>query len=192
MKVFRRYKFYYPVEISVVETGPLTGFPWLKPSSFMQKMAEYNDLSHLLGGHSLVDAEHMLLDFWTKYKSIAPRHGLWQEADRGAKPLKRCIPLFFHGDEGVTYKKGGVLVLSFQGVIGHGSRQRGRNIREERFRAASEGIPLNFIKTGMQTRMLILVCPKDCNGSIEAEKTKLFIWNIKRYIDQCSCTTILV
>ena len=159
-KVFKDFGFYYPVEISFETEAPLGGFPWIRPTNFLKAMSDTNDLDHLLGGHSLDHARELLLDFWSKYRAIVPQHKLWKDSDSGRKDLAKCIPVFLHGDEGVTYKKSGVLVLSFQGCIGYGSSQRGKTM-EQNLRAMGEGIPINFLKTGMQTRMCILVCPKE-------------------------------
>lgn len=161
-EIFRSHNFYYPVEISIEESPPLSNFPWIRPSNFLKAMSKMNDLSHLLGGHSLQEARGMLLSFWAKYRALFPQHQLWAEVESHRKTLDRCLPIFLHGDEGVTYKKGGVLVLSMQGAFGHGSRASERAKRlEENYRALSDGIPLNFLRTGFQTRLLICVCPKD-------------------------------
>ena len=144
-----------------METSPpLQDFPWIRPSNFLKSMGLMNDLDHLLGGHSLEGAENLLLDFWSKYRALVPEFQLWAESDAGLKDLRRCIPLYLHGDEGVTYKKNGVLVMSFQGAFGYGSSHRAKEV-EQNYRAMGEGIPLNFLKTGVQTRMMILVCPKE-------------------------------
>lgn len=160
--VFRRYNFYYPVEFSVHDAPPLKGFTWIKPSSFLRSMSKTNDLTHLLGGHTLDESRDLLTSFWTKFKAICPKHQLWAAVDSGEKPMTSCIPIFLHGDEGVTYKKQGLLVLSFQGAIGFGSSKSKRaKEMETNYRAMGEGIPVNFLKTGFQTRMLIAVCPKE-------------------------------
>ena len=163
--VFRFHNFYYPLDIAVEQEPPLTEFPWLKPSAFLATMSKTNDLHHLLGGLSLEDAKPKLLDFWCKYRQLFPAHDLWEHADSGAKPLHRCLPLYLHGDEGVTYRKDGLLVLSFQGVWGHGSSKSVAR-PPETYRANSTGIPLNFLQTGFQTRMLICVCPKEFMAKI--------------------------
>ncbi|CAK9075764.1 unnamed protein product [Durusdinium trenchii] len=119
-------------------------------------MAKMNDLGHLLGGHSLQSACGILLDFWSKYRALFPQHELRRDVDAGLKPLSHCLPILFHGDEGVTYRKSGLLVLSIQGIFGHGSSKR-----DENFRGATQGIPLNFLRTGFQTRLLVCVCPKE-------------------------------
>ena len=157
--VFRLNNFNYPVDISVEEAKPLTGLPWIKPSNLLKTMAKLNDLHHILGGFSLHAAKPKLLSFWSKYRVLFPRHQLWAEVDSGRKPLTHCLPLYLHGDEGVTYRKDGLLVVSFQGVWGIGSSKSAR--LPENYKASSTGIPLNFLLTGFQTRMLICVCPKD-------------------------------
>lgn len=162
-EVFRLNNLYYPLEVTTEETPPLAGFPWIKPTMFLRTMARMNDLSHLLGGKTLKEAAGTLEDFWKKYRALHPQHQLWRDIDSGKKKTSKCIPVYLHGDEGVTYKRGGVLVLSFQGVLGHGSRksQKVAEVRGELRAWADHGIRLNFLKTGLQTRILICVCPKD-------------------------------
>ena len=167
----------YPVELSIEETAPLKGFPWLKPTAFLKAMGKMNDISHLLGVKSLDGAKDMLIEFWGSYRAICPRHELFQLIDAGERVPERCIPIFVHGDEGVTYKKNGVLVLSFQGIIGFGTsktsnsgkRKRGNDAREG---TIAEGIPLNFLATGFQTRFASIICPKDCCHSINTSMRK--------------------
>lgn len=120
-----------------------------------------------MGGHSLSESREMLLSFWGKYRALFPQHELWSEVDNNRKELSHCLPMFLHGDEGVTYKKSGVLVLSLQGAFGFGSRaSKRRKELEANLRAMGERehIPLNFLKTGFQTRLLLVVCPKDTYG----------------------------
>ena len=154
--IFRLHNFYYPVELTTEQTSPLTGLTWLKPSNFIRAMARNNDLSHLLGGGKLEESKEKLLHFWGVYKTLFPEHQLWSEQ----KPLEKCIPLFLHGDEGIHYRKSGLLVVSFQGIIGSGCSKRASDL-EKKHGAAGKNIPINYLRTGFQTRMLILVCPKD-------------------------------
>lgn len=162
-RVFKKNKLYYPVNIETCNAKPLTEFPWIPPSSFIKVMGASNDLGHLLGGLTLKQARGRLESFWSKYRALYPKHGLWAETDSGRKPMHKCLPVFVHGDEGVTFKKNGLLVLSFQGCMGWGSAKRSPDLIES-YRASNEGIPLNFLRTGFQTRMLICVCPKDWVG----------------------------
>ena len=117
------------------------------------------DLGRLLGGcGSLKKAAPMLTSFWNKYRVLFPRHHLWKDVDEQKKSLSRCIPVYLHGDEGTYYRKSGVLVCSFQGAIGSGcSKQK----KDTDGKPIGEGIPLNYLQTALQTRILTLVCPKE-------------------------------
>lgn len=128
-------------------------------------MFKMNDLSHVLGRKSLKDARPMLMDFWHKYRALYPRHELWKHVDNGHKDLGACLPLYLHGDEGVSFKKGGIFIFSFQGAIGYGSSKRSVLESEKHYRASGEGIRINFLNTGLQTRMMICNCPKECVDS---------------------------
>ena len=147
------------MDITEEESSPLNGFPWLKPSAFMAAMAKMNDVGHLLGGYSLEQSRGRLLHFWNNYRKLYPSHQLWCQIDGGQKRLEDCVPVLLHGDEGVTYKKQGLLVLSFQGIIGFGCSKRDL---PENQRARHEQVPLNFLRA-FDNRCLMLVCPKDCS-----------------------------
>lgn len=143
------------------QDAPLQGFPWLMPSKFLQAMGRMNDLGHLLGGrNSILEAGSMLELFWSRFQPLYPSHDLFRDVAAGKKQLSRCIPIYWHGDEGTTYKRGGVLVGSWQSAIGFGTSKRAAEV-SERYRQMGEGVPLNFLKTGMQTRILSIICRKD-------------------------------
>ena len=161
VEVFKAHNFYYPVKITVEETSPLKDVCWLRPTDFIRTMGHMNDIDHLLGGYrTLAAARPMLLQFWSKYRALVPEFALWDDVALGLKDLAFCVPIFIHGDEGVWYKKNGILVVSWQPVIGMGCSKRGQEVANT-YRSQSEQMPLNFLKTGMETRMLSIVCPKD-------------------------------
>lgn len=162
VEVFQRHNFYYPVEITVATERPLVGFPWIKPSDFLRALGSNNDLGQVLGGRRTIEAAGMLRLFWSRYEGICPKHELFGEFRAGKKDPSRCIPMFLHGDEGTTYKKGGVLVLSIQGCIGFGSTKRSpEEVATNQYPSPKEEMPLNFMRPGMETRLLMAVCPKD-------------------------------
>lgn len=161
IEVFHHFKLFYPVEITTETEPPLRDVPWIKPSDLLKAMGRMNDMSRLLGGISSVrEAAQTLESFWSKYRQIFPQRQLFQEVDRGSKAYSQCLPIYIHGDEGVCYKKGGVLIVSWQSAFGFGCSKRSTELREK-FRRLGENIPLNFLRTGMQTRLLSIVCPKE-------------------------------
>ena len=151
----------YSVDLSYAPVGKCEKFPWIKPTDFIKAMSASNDMRRLLAGKdSMAEAGPMLESFWKKFQAISPRHQIFESGVN----LARCIPIYLHGDEGTTYKKSAVLIVSFQTVYGFGSRKRSLDecMTEHERELESCGIPVNFCKTGLQTRFLAAVAPKDC------------------------------
>jgi hypothetical protein len=118
-------------------------------------MIRTGDFKRLLGGRTLQESQVTLTEFWKRYKQQYPTHELFQKKTGN---LANHIPIYVHGDEGTTYKRKGVLCIAFQSPIGYGARNS-PNERPEQVNDA--GIPLNLLRTSLQTRFLTAVCPKD-------------------------------
>ena len=164
-KVFDDHKLLYPVPVTTESESPLSGFPWIQPSDFLKTMAEFNDLSHILGGFSNISEARQLLDtFWDRYRKVYPEFELFK--DLRGRSLSQCIPLYIHGDEGVTYKRHGVLIMSFQSPLGFGTSKRPQEMSLNLQNMGEAGLPMNFLKCGMYTRMLMVCCPKDAGVTV--------------------------
>ena len=151
------------MNITTCAEAPLDGFPWIRPTDFLKTLGRLNDLGQILGGRrSIQHAEKMLNLFWSRYRAIYPKFELFGEVRAGKKQLGQCIPMFIHGDEGTTYKRGGILILSLQGALGEGTSKRcPEAVAKCDYPSKDEEMRLNFLRPGRETRMLILVCPKD-------------------------------
>lgn len=161
-KAFNDNKLLYPVPTTVETEQPLQDFPWIKPGDFLQTMAKQHDLSHILGGFgSMAEAESMLVTFWTRYQQVFPNFEVFNFINSGQRSMQQCVPLYLHGDEGVTFKKRGVLFLSFQSPMGFGTSKRAQELSLNLQNIGESGLPLNFLKCGMYTRMLMVCCKKD-------------------------------
>ena len=71
------------------------------------------------------EAKGALESFWSIFQSVCPEHGVFRKLreSKGRLSTSQLIPILVHGDEGTTYKRGGMLVLQFTGVIGQGSKK---------------------------------------------------------------------
>ena len=72
------------------------------------------------------------------------------------------MPVYVHGDEGVTFRKQGVLVAGIQSPFGRGGNNA--TVLQENEAPTNltvVGIPLNFMQTALQTRLLCLLAPRD-------------------------------
>ncbi|CAJ1434263.1 unnamed protein product [Effrenium voratum] len=158
---FIRHGMHYPVPITYTNVGPIGNFPWIKPSDFLRCMSNQGDLHRCFGG--LKDpavVTSLLEEWWDRFKAVHPEHEVIEKAEQQEIDLKRCIPLYIHGDEGVNFKRGGLLVISFQSALGHGTRKATPSEFWENELHAS-GIPLNFLRTALQTRFLSIIAPRD-------------------------------
>ena len=165
-KIFRAWGMAYPVPLSQSPVGDHCEFPWIRPSQMLQTMASNGDFHFLLAGHrTMHDAKEILEEFWDRYETICPNHGLFRRIRESGGKLRKCqrLPLIVHGDEGTTYKRNGMLVVQFSAAFGAGSRSTMSDEAWEDWakNVKSTGIPLNQVKTALQTRFLSFLCPRD-------------------------------
>ena len=112
------------VEMSYGKVGTHVDFPFIKASSWVGALEKTACLHHLFGlgaeCGSLAKAAPFLLDFWQKYELCHGGHQIYDLAKRGNVKLEHCVPCYMHGDEGITYKRDGALVVSMHSPIGNG------------------------------------------------------------------------
>ena len=167
-RIFQSFGMLYQVPLSFDPVGDHSHFPWIRPSSLLRTMCSTGDLRLLLGGiPTMSEAKGALESFWSIFQSVCPEHGVFRKLreSKGRLSTSQLIPILVHGDEGTTYKRGGMLVLQFTGVIGQGSK-KSETPEEWHKHMASCGIPLNLIQNAMTTRFLTFLCPKDNVGKV--------------------------
>lgn len=132
-------------------------FPYLRPTDLIAALVEKDILGKLVGGNCTSSGEideECLLAFWRRYACEFPDFGLYQASAEEGFPLRRVIPLFIHGDEGRGFKKNGILIVSFQPVIGEGTRpQKKRGVHRT---IEKERMGLNILGSSFSTRFLCL------------------------------------
>ncbi|CAE7265247.1 unnamed protein product [Symbiodinium natans] len=117
-KVFAKYALRLDITMSSGQVDRDMRYPYIKATSWVRKLDEEHALDYLLGlgCSTLQEASSGLENFWAKY---ALSHGDHQ-VFKADIPLRQCVPIYVHGDEGTTFKKDGALVLSFCCPIGKG------------------------------------------------------------------------
>ena len=179
-RVFKQNSLVYPVPLTFETDSPLQEFPWLRPRDFLETLANQNDLSHLLAGfNNMTEARDLLTVFWTRFEKIHPGFQLFQDIRAGKKEMHQCIPCYIHGDEGTTYKRSGVLILSWQSPLGFGTSKRDRELSLNLESMGESGLPLNFAKSGMYSRMLSFVCHKDWLGCYQQTCNFLYLYRYR-------------
>ena len=129
-KLFKKYSLTIPVEIETIEAGDqgeLKKLPVVKFSTWAQYLLDYEKLE-LLVGVPEQEMEPRLEEFWCRFKMLYPEHQIYVLAENGTLELKRTVPVFAHVDEGRTYKKSALLILSVHGCLGKGTRSYAKRI----------------------------------------------------------------
>ena len=147
------------VPISYVQLGEDLGYPLLKPTDFVRYIARFSFWEKLFGAESLCTGEKLLTSFWNKYQTLHPSFELFHLTS--PLPVHRCVPVMVHGDEGQHFKKGAVMVLQWQGILGLGTtanQPKGNCMEEAKY--------INQRRVTLSTRFLCSVMPKDLYRAI--------------------------
>ena len=155
-RTFAKYGFRLDVTLSYARIGREPYFPYVKVASMVEALDRHGKLYKLLGlGREFDTLEKCgpaLMSFWDSYKLMHGSHQLFQFAEDQQIPLSCCLPIYIHGDEGVTYKKDGCLVVSFHSPIGLGTRSHRMGPLEENEEVEPR---MNFVGHAFKTRFLI-------------------------------------
>ena len=125
-RCFARHGLRLDVQLSSGKVGMESRFPYIKIDAWIRSLDRAGKLEKFIGlqlpgqgdFHALGPS---LEDFWQKFRQIHGRHDVFRLADQGLVPLKACVPIYLHGDEGTTYKRDGCLCLSFHSPMGRGT-----------------------------------------------------------------------
>lgn len=124
-KQFRDLGFAVPigVEYTDLAEGQMKRFPYIKFSTWVKYLLDVGRLpAQLTGSANLEAMEGKLGIFWDRFKAFCPSHAVFELARQKKVLLSRMIPLFCHADEGRSYKKQGLWILSTHGALGRGTK----------------------------------------------------------------------
>ncbi|CAE7356747.1 unnamed protein product, partial [Symbiodinium microadriaticum] len=113
-----------PVEMDYMDLpGNQKPVPYVKLSSWMKFLGTTERLHYLTGCTDGGVRRQTCHEFWRRLQKLRPQLPIFQLARDGRLRLEDAIPVVHHGDEGRTYKKSPLMVLSTHGVLGKGSHQ---------------------------------------------------------------------
>lgn len=124
-RLFKKYQLVPPVKIHDAEMAlgrDHRKFPYIKLSSWVQYLLDTDQLHRqFVGVRTFKIMQHVLEEFWGRYRAMDPSYVLFQMADCGEVDLSTCIPFYSHSDEGRSYKHLGLWILSSHGLLGRGT-----------------------------------------------------------------------
>ena len=115
-KTFEQHGLQAPVPVTYTNIGLKEAHPTLPLRSILETLNLVGKIDHLLVGNGPAE----LRRFWNNYRKLHPQHDAFNDH---ATRLHACVPMMLHLDEGTSFKKKGIMVLSVQPVCGRGSRR---------------------------------------------------------------------
>ena len=101
-------------ELQLDEDG--FNYPCFPPREQLETLAQKGYFYRVLG-LPIAYAEHVLPNFWNKFRALQPEHDIFsQERD-----WAHLIPYYLHGDGGRTYKKDAIMILTMFSAFGSGT-----------------------------------------------------------------------
>ena len=152
-KLFRKYNLTIDMKPQLLNVGEgeLATLPYIRFSSWVRYLMDQDLLSEHLCGVTSERMPGMLTEFWQRYKAVHGSHELFSLPNIN---LAECLPVFSHVDEGRTYKKQGILVLSVHGAIGKGTRSYKRRVGVRRLHIKQDGMGLNYSGSSWGTQFM--------------------------------------
>lgn len=150
-RVFARHGLRLDPELSYGQVGHDPKHPYVKVESLIKTLEKVGKLHKLIGLGEACDtlqkAGPGLAKFWESFRHSNSGH----EVFNGILDLSCCVPVYLHGDEGTTYKRDGVFVMSLHTPLGRGTLSNKLGRWDD-----SSGDPhTNFAGHSFETRFLL-------------------------------------
>ena len=145
-----------PVPLEYVDLPSQKDVPFIRLSSWVSYLGRSQRLHYLTGTADAKLRKALCLEFWRRYERIRPGHPIFKLAREGGVRLETAIPVLHHGDEGRSYRKTPVMVVSTHGMLGRGCRQAklqaGLPIKET-------AMDMNFVGSTVTTHFIFAALP---------------------------------
>lgn len=152
-RAFAKFGLRLGVQITYVDVDAPEKYPMLLPSSFLELIDKGNHWEMISGQPTLARAEASFELFWKQYEVLFPNFSFFETARRNSIPFKRVCPVYIHGDEGTHFKKSGIMILQWQGVLGAGTS---RSVNAN----TTDAQAVNSLGNTLRTRLLVGVMPR--------------------------------
>ena len=109
-----------PVPFQWVDLPTGVRVPYINMYDWVRFLGQSDRLEYLVGTKCRMRRRDLCLHFWERLQRIRPNHPAFQMAKQNLLDLRDTVPVLHHGDEGRTYKRAGIMILSTHGVLGAG------------------------------------------------------------------------
>ncbi|OLQ08476.1 40S ribosomal protein S3-3 [Symbiodinium microadriaticum] len=144
-RVFSKYHLTVPIQPEHLNVGEkeLAKLPFIPFSRWVTYLMDEGLAANHLCGLEESEMPRVLEEFWRRYEAVHPEHSMFgsdHECD-----YSRAVPVYSHFDEGRTYKKQGIMILSVHGALGRGTRNFNKMMGTTRLDVSEHPMRLNYI-----------------------------------------------
>ena len=169
-KVLAKHGCKMDVPISYVDLPTGKKVPYIKMKDWIHYLASTNRLECLVGTNDSAERRSICLEFWRRLEWLRPHHPAFKMARQNLLRLEDTLPLLHHGDEGRSYKKAPIMILSSHGLLGRGCHQASDK-NKRRYPIHEDPLKLNFIGSTLKTHFLFAALPqklyKNCPEALD-------------------------
>ena len=116
---------------------------------------DHSRWSQMCGAQSLEEMMETLRVFWQRFEVLYPEHPILDRFKNGTVIRSLCLPVYSHTDEGRTYQKNAILVVSTHGCLGRGTREF---IRRQKGKTEVKNSPMGMNFVGKTLGNQFLFC----------------------------------
>ncbi|CAK9002243.1 unnamed protein product [Durusdinium trenchii] len=120
-RVFKQCGQSLEIKISRVDLVSKTDFPYVRFSSWLKYLVEFDQMQQLVGVSDISTMNKVLKMFWSRFRESHPEHRMYSAEPGAPQHPEFTIPVVTHGDEGRGRKKKQLMVLSTTGALGLGT-----------------------------------------------------------------------
>ena len=131
--------------------------PYVLFSDWVKFLASSGRLHYLVGVKDTSRREGLLLEFWRRMEECRPGLPLFELARQGKVQLQNTFPMLHHGDEGRTYKKSPIMILSTHGLLGAGSAKSPE--LQKSCPPSADPMRVNFLGNTLTTHFIFAALP---------------------------------
>ena len=158
-KVLNEHGCNVPVPVQFVNLPSQRNFPYVLMSDWIKYLAVSDRLHYLIGTKDQMERRKLCLEFWRRFELVRPSHPVFAMARASQIDLGSTWPLLHHGDEGRSYRKLPIMILSTHGVLGAGCSQAADGNKAD-YPIADNPMRLNFLGCSLTTHFIFAAAPQ--------------------------------
>ena len=148
-----------PVPLQYADLPSQKDVPYINMTDWVKFLGETGRLKYIVGTNDRLERREICYHFWSRLERIRPHHPIFKMARENLLDLRDTEPLLHHGDEGRTYKRAAIMIISTHGLLGSGSRKAEDGNKRD-YSPENDPMRLNFLGSTLTTHYIFTALPQ--------------------------------